>query len=175
MFEQKKYRSDYERRKDKYHLVVDEPRHLLAKIAGDQISQIKYRKNYEKLKDKFTSVVDTPEHLRTTKILYKLEYNKAKPRGYTTIHDTPMLLHVRKVKDEVSDLKYKEVYQRNKSNCTIVPDAVHIKAAKDAYKVNTNLDYKKLYEASKAHWRWIPDRPDFLQAAKSSLQQSDVS
>lgn len=37
-------------------------------------------------------------------ILYKLEYNKAKPRGYTTIHDTPMLLHVRKVKDEVSDV-----------------------------------------------------------------------
>ncbi|CAK7305584.1 NEB [Vulpes lagopus] len=143
-------------------------------------SQIKYRKNYEKSKDKFTSIVDTPEHLRTTKvnkqisdILYKLEYNKAKPRGYTTIHDTPMLLHVRKVKDEVSDLKYKEVYQRNKSNCTIVPDAVHIKAAKDAYKVNTNLDYKKQYEANKAHWRWTPDRPDFIQAAKSSLQQSD--
>uniref|UniRef100_A0A2K6EXC1 Nebulin n=1 Tax=Propithecus coquereli TaxID=379532 RepID=A0A2K6EXC1_PROCO len=143
-------------------------------------SQIKYRENYEKSKDKFTSVVDTPEHLRTTKvnkqisdILYKLEYNKAKPRGYTTIHDTPMLLHVRKVKDEVSDLKYKEVYQRNKSNCTIEPDAVHIKAAKDAYKVNTNLDYKKQYEANKAHWRWTPNRPDFLQAAKASLQQSD--
>ncbi|XP_072817054.1 nebulin [Vicugna pacos] len=180
LMNEKKYRADYEQRKDKYHLVVDEPRHLLAKIAGDQISQIKYRKNYEKTKDKFTSVVDTPEHLRTTKvnkqisdILYKLEYNKARPRGYTTIHDTPMLLHVRKVKDEVSDLKYKEDYQRTKSNCTIKPDAVHIKAAKDAYKVNTNLDYKKQYEANKAHWRWIPDRPDFIQAAKSSLQQSD--
>lgn len=40
MFEQKKYRADYEQRKDKYQLVVDEPRHLLAKIAGDQISQV---------------------------------------------------------------------------------------------------------------------------------------
>ncbi|XP_010838281.1 PREDICTED: nebulin isoform X2 [Bison bison bison] len=180
LMNEKKYRADYEQRKDKYHLVVDEPRHLLAKIAGDQISQIKYRKNYEETKDKFTSIVDTPEHLRTTKvnkqisdILYKLEYNKAKPRGYTTIHDTPMLLHVRKVKDEVSDLKYKEVYQRTKSNCTIEPDAVHIKAAKDAYKVNTNLDYKKKYEATKAYWKWTPDRPDFIQAAKSTLQQSD--
>lgn len=37
-------------------------------------------------------------------IIYKLEYNKAKPRGYTTIHDTPMLLHVRKVKDRISDV-----------------------------------------------------------------------
>ncbi|XP_049568397.1 nebulin isoform X12 [Orcinus orca] len=156
------------------------PDMLTALYNTHMWSQIKYRKNYEKTKDKFTSVVDTPEHLRTTKvnkqisdILYKLEYNKARPRGYTTIHDTPMLLHVQKVKDEVSDLKYKEVYQRTKSNCTIEPDAVHIKAAKDAYKVNTNLDYKKQYEANKAHWRWTPDRPDFIQAAKSSLQQSD--
>nr|XP_021589817.1 nebulin isoform X3 [Ictidomys tridecemlineatus] len=156
------------------------PDMLTALYNSHMWSQIKYRKNYEKTKDKFTSIVDTPEHLRTTKvnkqisdILYKLEYNKAKPRGYTTIHDTPMLLHVRKVKDEVSDLKYKEVYQRNKSNCTIKPDAVHIKAAKDAYKVNTNLDYKKQYEANKAYWKWTPDRPDFIQAAKSSLQQSD--
>ncbi|XP_017171670.1 nebulin isoform X15 [Mus musculus] len=156
------------------------PDMLTALYNTHMWSQIKYRKKYEKSKDKFTSVVDTPEHLRTTKvnkqisdILYKLEYNKARPRGYTTIHDTPMLLHVRKVKDEVSDLKYKEVYQRNKSNCTIKPDAVHIKAAKDAYKVNTNLDYKKQYEANKAYWKWTPDRPDFIQAAKSSLQQSD--
>ncbi|XP_049743191.1 nebulin isoform X48 [Elephas maximus indicus] len=156
------------------------PDMLTALYNTHMWSQIKYRKNYEKSKDKFTSIVDTPEHLRTTKvnkqisdILYKLEYNKAKPRGYTTIHDTPMLLHVRKVKDEVSDLKYKEDYHRSKSNCTIKPDAVHIKAAKDAYKVNTNLDYKKLYEANKARWRWTPDRPDFIQAAKSSLQQSD--
>lgn len=37
-------------------------------------------------------------------IIYKLEYNKAKPKGYTTIHDTPMLLHVRKVKDRISDV-----------------------------------------------------------------------
>ncbi|XP_044525813.1 nebulin [Gracilinanus agilis] len=180
LMDEKKYRADYEQRKDKYSLVVDEPRHLLAKTVGEQISQIKYKKKYEKTKDKFTSVVDTPEHLRTTKvnkqisdILYKLEYNKARPRGYTTIHDTPMLLHVRKVKDRISDLKYKEAYQRTKSNCTIEPDAVHIKAAKDAYRVNTNRDYKKQYEATKAHWKWIADRPDFIQAAKSTLQQSD--
>lgn len=36
------------------------------------------------------------------------------------------------------------------------------------------LDYKKKYEAAKAHWHLIADRPDFVQAAKSSLQQSDV-
>ncbi|XP_040533027.1 nebulin isoform X12 [Gallus gallus] len=143
-------------------------------------SQVEYKKDYEKKKDKYTTVVDTPENIRTAKvnkqisdIIYKLEYNKAKPKGYTTIHDTPMLLHVRKVKDRISDLKYKELYERNKSHCNVVADSVHIKTPRHAYKLNSNLDYKKKYEAAKAHWHWIADRPDFVQAAKSSLQQSD--
>ncbi|OWK00012.1 hypothetical protein Celaphus_00015880, partial [Cervus elaphus hippelaphus] len=136
-------------------------------------SPLQLRSSTERIMKKQRTSLPQLWILQNTYILYKLEYNKAKPRGYTTIHDTPMLLHVRKVKDEVSDLKYKEVYQRTKSNCTIEPDAVHIKAAKDAYKVNTNLDYKKQYEATKAYWKWTPDRPDFIQAAKSTLQQSD--
>lgn len=37
------------------------------------------------------------------------------------------------------------------------------------------LDYKKKYEATKAKWNWTTDRPDFLNAAKNSMQQSDVS
>ncbi|XP_014104786.1 PREDICTED: nebulin isoform X28 [Pseudopodoces humilis] len=143
-------------------------------------SQIQYKKDYEKKKGKYITVLDTPEYLRTTKvnkqisdIIYKLEYNKAKPKGYTTIQDTPMLLHVRKVKDRISDLKYKEMYERSKSRCNVVADSVHIKTPRHAYKLNSNLDYKKKYEAAKAHWHLIADRPDFVQAAKSSLQQSD--
>ncbi|XP_030435750.1 nebulin isoform X23 [Gopherus evgoodei] len=156
------------------------PDMLTALYNTNLWSQFKYKRQYEMQKDKFTSIVDTPEHLRTAKvnkqiseIIYKMEFEKAKSKGYTTIHDTPLLLLMRKVKDRISDLKYKEVYEKNKSHCNIVPDAVHIKAAKAAYKVNSNLDYKKKYEATKAHWQWTVDRPDFLQAAKASLQQSD--
>ncbi|XP_015265715.1 PREDICTED: nebulin [Gekko japonicus] len=180
LMNEKLYKSDYEKKKDKYSIVVDDPRTLLAKLGGELSSQYKYKRLYEKQKDKFTSIVDTPEHLRTTKvnkqiseIIYKMDHVKARAKGYTTIHDTPMLLHVRKVKDRISDLKYKELYQQNKSHCNVVPDSVHIKAAKQAYKVNSNLDYKKKYEAAKAHWHWTVDRPDFIQNAKTSLQQSD--
>ncbi|XP_058048841.1 nebulin isoform X7 [Ahaetulla prasina] len=180
LMDAKLYKSEYEKKKDKYSFVVDDPKTLLAKWGGELSSQYKYKRLYEKQKDKFTSVVDTPEHLRTTKvnklisdILYKLEFQKAKPKGYTSIHDTPMILHVRKVMDRISELKYKELYEQNKSHCNVIPDSVHIKAAKQAYKVNSNLDYKKKYEATKAHWHWTMDRPDFIQAAKTSLQQSD--
>uniref|UniRef100_A0A7M4EMP7 Nebulin n=1 Tax=Crocodylus porosus TaxID=8502 RepID=A0A7M4EMP7_CROPO len=133
--------------------------------------QFKYKREYEKLKDKYTTIVDTPDPPYC--LNYDLENIMARPKGYTTIHDTPMLLHVRQVKDKISELKYKEVYERNKSHCNVLPDSVHIKTPKDAYKLNSNLDYKKKYEATKAHWQWTADRPDFIQAAKTSLQQSD--
>ncbi|GCC40698.1 hypothetical protein chiPu_0024888, partial [Chiloscyllium punctatum] len=49
-----------------------------------------------------------------------------------------MLLHMRSVKDKISDLKYKENYERNKSDCNIHGDAFSIRAAKSAYKNTTN-------------------------------------
>uniref|UniRef100_A0A8C4VED1 Nebulin n=1 Tax=Falco tinnunculus TaxID=100819 RepID=A0A8C4VED1_FALTI len=183
-----KYKELFEKTKSHFKYVADSPINEHFKYATKLMDGVEYKKDYEKKKDKYTTVVDTPEHLRTTKvnkqisdvsvvrpfqIIYKLEYNKAKPKGYTTIHDTPMLLLARKVKDRISDLKYKEVYERNKSHCNVVADSVHIKTPRHAYKLNSNLDYKKKYEAAKAHWHWIADRPDFIQAAKSSLQQSD--
>uniref|UniRef100_A0A8C3S0Y8 Nebulin n=3 Tax=Chelydra serpentina TaxID=8475 RepID=A0A8C3S0Y8_CHESE len=175
-----KYKESFEKMKSQFEYVADCPINKHFKHATQLMNEFKYKRQYELQKDKFTSIVDTPEHLRTAKvnkqiseIIYKMEFEKAKSKGYTTIHDTPLLLLMRKVKDRISALKYKEVYEKNKSHCNVVPDSVHIKAAKAAYKVNSNLDYKKKYEATKAHWQWTVDRPDFLQAAKASLQQSD--
>ncbi|XP_056392600.1 nebulin [Hyla sarda] len=177
---EKLYKAAHEKEKTHYSIVVDDPRNLLAKSASEQISQWKYKEHYEKQKDKFTSVIDTPEHNRAQKagkqisdIIYKMAWNKAKAKAYTTIHDTPSLLHARKVKDKISELKYKELYEKSRGHCTMVSDAVQIKTAKEAYKSISNLDYRKKYEATKAHWEWTVDRPDFMQNAKSSLQQSD--
>ncbi|GAB0191287.1 nebulin [Grus japonensis] len=144
-------------------------------------SQVEYKKDYEKKKDKYTTVVDTPEHLRTTKvnklisdIIYKLEYNKAKPKGYTTIHDTPMLLHVRKVKDRISDLKYKEVYERNKSHCNVIADSVHIKTPRHAYKLNSNYEYKLDREFLKGCKLSVTDDKNTVLALNNAILASDI-
>ncbi|KAF5905873.1 nebulin isoform X6, partial [Clarias magur] len=173
------YRAVYEKTKDKYTVVVDDPRNLLAKEASNR-SQWKYRSQYERLKSKFTSVLETPEHQvhkrrkQISDVIYKMEYNKNKAKGYTLGHDTPLNLHMKKVKDLISDLKYKEVYEKNKAQINIAPDAFDIRAAKEAYKNITNLEYKKKYEATKNKWIWTVDRPDFVHAAKVNYQQSDV-
>ncbi|GAA6108157.1 nebulin isoform X35 [Tachysurus ichikawai] len=143
-------------------------------------SKWKYRSQYERLKSKYTSVLETPEHQvhkrrkQIGDIIYKMEYNKNKAKGYTLGHDTPLNLHMKKVKELTSNLKYKEVYEKNKAQINIAPDAFDIRAAKEAYKNISNLDYKKKYEATKNKWIWTVDRPDFIHAAKINYQQSDV-
>ncbi|KAM9850923.1 nebulin [Aulostomus maculatus] len=143
-------------------------------------SKWRYREQYERAKDKFTSVLETPEyeaHKRTWKIrdiIYRMEYNKNKAKGYTLPYDTPHQQHMKKVKELTSNLKYKEVYERSKAQINIDPEARDIRAAKEAYKNISNLDYKKKYEANKYKWIWTADRPDFVNAAKNSVQQSDV-
>lgn len=96
------------------------------------------------------------------------------------------------------------MYEKSKAQINMDPEAHEIRAAKEAYQNITNvsvsthlsfynhqrgnklnstelflcylqLTYKKKYEATKNKWIWTADRPDFLNAAKNSLQQSDVS
>uniref|UniRef100_A0A6I8SA70 Nebulin n=1 Tax=Xenopus tropicalis TaxID=8364 RepID=A0A6I8SA70_XENTR len=177
---EKKYKSNAKILREHGCNELKRPDMLRALYNTRMWSQWKYKENYEKGKDKYTAVLDTPENLRSSKaskqisdIVYKLEYNKGKAKGFTSIHDTPSLLHARKVKDRISELKYKELYEKSRGHCTVGPDAVQITTAKDAYKSISNLDYKRKYEATKAQWQWTLDRPDFLQNAKASLQQSD--
>ncbi|XP_060909068.1 nebulin isoform X26 [Labrus mixtus] len=143
-------------------------------------SKWRYRQQYEHAKDKFTSILETPEyesHRRSKKIsdiIYKMEYNKTKAKGYTLPYDTPYQQHMKKVKELTSNLKYREVYEKSKAQINIDPEAHEIRAAKEAYRNISNLNYKKKYEATKNKWIWTTDRPDFINAAKNSLQQSDV-
>uniref|UniRef100_A0A3B4UFU4 Nebulin n=1 Tax=Seriola dumerili TaxID=41447 RepID=A0A3B4UFU4_SERDU len=153
---------------------------LTALYQSTMGSKWRYREQYERAKDKFTSILETPEyeaHKRSKKIsdiIYRMEYNKTKAKGYTLPYDTPYQQHMKKVKEITSTLKYKEVYEKSKAQINMDPEAREIRAAKEAYKNISNLDYRKKYEATKNKWVWTTDRPDFLNAAKNSLQQSDV-
>ncbi|XP_041119134.1 nebulin-like isoform X15 [Polyodon spathula] len=181
LINQKKYKSVAKKLLQQGCNEILRPDILTALYNTNLWSQWKYRAEYEKEKDKYTSVLDTPEHARTQKvnkqisdIIYKMEHNKTKAKGYTLGHDTPSLQHMKKVKERLSLLKYKEEYEKNKAHVTIDPGAFEIKAAKEAYDNISNLTYRKKYEATKNKWIWTVDRPDFVHAVKTSFQQSDV-
>ncbi|XP_031440949.1 nebulin isoform X4 [Clupea harengus] len=173
------YRREYEKNKSKFTTILDDPSSLQAKEAA-KLSQWKYREQYERAKSKYTSVLETPEHQvhKRSKaigdVIYKLEYNKNKARGYTLPHDTILNMNLKRVSELTSNLKYKEVYEKSKTQITMAPDAFELRAAREAYKNISNLDYKKKYEATKNKWIWTTDRPDFLHAAKNTLMQSDI-
>ncbi|XP_058468776.1 nebulin isoform X5 [Solea solea] len=156
------------------------PEILTALYQSVMGSKWRYREQYERAKDKFTSVLETPlyETQKRSKkigdIIYKMEYNKTKAKGYTLPYDTPHQQLMKKVKDMTSIMKYREVYEKSKAQINIDPEARDIRAAKDAYKNISNLDYKRKYEATKSKWNWTTERPDFINAAKNSMQQSDV-
>ncbi|CAL8389255.1 unnamed protein product [Gadus morhua 'NCC'] len=179
LINERSYRSSYEKNKDKFTITTDDPRYQLAR-ENNKMSQWKYREQYERVKSKFTSILETPEyesHKRSKKIgdiVYRMEYNKNKAKGYSLPYDTPHQNHMKKVQALTSNLKYREVYEKAKSQINMDPDAFEIRAAKEAYKNTTNLDYKKKYEATKNKWIWTVDRPDFISHSRNTLQQSDV-
>ncbi|XP_035265490.1 nebulin isoform X4 [Anguilla anguilla] len=156
------------------------PDFLSAMYNSNMWSKWKYKEKYEKNKDKYTTVLETPQHFmhkrnkQISDVIYKMEYHMNKDKAYTLGHDTPIQLHMKKVKDFPSLMKYRQMYERNKAHINIAPDSHSIRAAREAYRNITNLDYKKKYEATKFKWMWTVDRPDFLHAAKTSYQQSDV-
>uniref|UniRef100_A0A8C7D9M4 Nebulin n=1 Tax=Oncorhynchus kisutch TaxID=8019 RepID=A0A8C7D9M4_ONCKI len=158
LYSERRYRAAYEKTKDKYSSVLDDPRNLLAK------------ENAKNIPPPSASVYSGP--IRTLNV-YKMEYNKNKAKGYTLGHDTPHSTHMKKVKEITSVLKYKEMYERSKAQINMDPESFEIRAAKEAYKNISNLDYRKKYQATKNKWIWTVDRPDFIQAAKANFQQSD--
>ncbi|XP_061579114.1 nebulin isoform X4 [Cololabis saira] len=179
LINERAYKANYLKTKDNFTITTDDPRYQLAR-ENRKLSQWKYREQYERAKDKFTSVLETPEyeaHKRSKKIsdiIYRMEYNKTKAKAYTLPYDTPYQQHMKKVKDITSTLKYREVYEKSKSQINMDPEAHDIRAAKEAYKNISNLQYRKKYEATKNKWIWTADRPDFINAARNTLQQSDV-
>ncbi|XP_023806845.1 nebulin isoform X25 [Oryzias latipes] len=160
--------------------VLLRPDILTALCQSSMGSQWKYREQYERAKDKFTSVLETPMYetqkrsKKISDVIYRMEYNMTKAKGYSLPFDTPHQQHMKRVKEITSDLKYREVYERSKAQINMDPEAHEIRAAKEAYKNISNLDYRKKYQQTKNKWIWTTDRPDFINAAKNSLQQSDV-
>uniref|UniRef100_A0A4W3I459 Nebulin n=1 Tax=Callorhinchus milii TaxID=7868 RepID=A0A4W3I459_CALMI len=166
-----KYKEDLTWLKGIGCFVWDTPDLVLAEKNSKMYSQ--YKESFEKNRNKFKYTSDTP-HFRHVKeagaILDEVCADSAiGMEEVLEAFNMPLTLP-----PCCGQLKYRELYEKNKAHCNITPDAFDIRAAKSAYKNTTNLDYKKKYEATKAKWVWTVDRPDFIQASKASLQQSDV-
>lgn len=106
--------------------------------------------------------------------IMQLKYREVYEKSKAQINMDPEAHEIRAAKEA-----YKNITNVSVWNC-------QIKKKKILFSVNIRhtwhhsvlswfqLDYKKKYEATKNKWIWTSDRPDFLNAAKNTLQQSDV-
>ncbi|VFV27749.1 nebulin-related-anchoring protein [Lynx pardinus] len=147
------YRADYEKNKLNYTLPQDIPQLVKARTNAELFSEVKYREGWDKAKGKgFELKLDAMSLLAAkasgelaSNIKYKEEYEKSKGKVMGTT-DT-RLLHSLQVAKMSSEVEYKKGFEESKTRFHLPMDMVHIKHAKKAQALASDLDYrKKLHE-----------------------------
>ncbi|XP_073096493.1 nebulin-related-anchoring protein isoform X11 [Manis javanica] len=147
------YRADYEKNKLNYTLPQDVPQLVKAKSNAELFSEVKYKEGWEKTKGRgFEMKLDAMPLLAAkasgelaSNIKYKEEYEKMKGRVMGTTDSR--LLHSLQVAKMSSEVEYKKGFEESKTHFHLPMDMVHIKHAKKAQALASNLDYrKKLHE-----------------------------
>ncbi|XP_047558253.1 nebulin-related-anchoring protein isoform X1 [Lutra lutra] len=147
------YRADYEKNKLNYTLPQDVPQLVKAKTNAELFSEVKYKEGWEKAKGKgFEMKLDAISLLAAkasgelaSNIKYKEEYEKTKGKVMGTTDSR--LLHSLQVAKMSSEVEYKKGFEESKSHFHLPMDMVHIKHAKKAQALASDLDYRtKLHE-----------------------------
>ncbi|XP_072596179.1 nebulin-related-anchoring protein isoform X3 [Vulpes vulpes] len=147
------YRADYEKNKLNYTLPQDVPQLVKAKTNAELFSEVKYKEGWEKAKGKgFEMKLDAMSLLAAkasgelaSNIKYKEEYEKTKGKVMGTTDSR--LLHSLQVAKMSSEVEYKKGFEESKTHFHLPMDMVHIKHAKKAQALASDLDYrKKLHE-----------------------------
>ncbi|XP_059029119.1 nebulin-related-anchoring protein isoform X4 [Mustela lutreola] len=147
------YRADYEKNKLNYTLPQDVPQLVKAKTNAELFSEVKYKEGWEKAKGKgFEMKLDAISLLAAkasgelaSNIKYKEEYEKMKGKVMGTTDSR--LLHSLQVAKMSSEVEYKKGFEESKTHFHLPMDMVHIKHAKKAQALASDLDYRtKLHE-----------------------------
>ncbi|XP_026918925.2 nebulin-related-anchoring protein isoform X10 [Acinonyx jubatus] len=147
------YRADYEKNKLNYTLPQDIPQLVKARTNAELFSEVKYREGWDKAKGKgFELKLDAMSLLAAkasgelaSNIKYKKEYEKSKGKVMGTTDSR--LLHSLQVAKMSSEVEYKKGFEESKTRFHLPMDMVHIKHAKKAQALASDLDYrKKLHE-----------------------------
>ncbi|XP_043453522.1 nebulin-related-anchoring protein isoform X7 [Prionailurus bengalensis] len=147
------YRADYEKNKLNYTLPQDIPQLVKARTNAELFSEVKYREGWDKAKGKgFELKLDAMSLLAAkasgelaSNIKYKEEYEKSKGKVMGTTDSR--LLHSLQVAKMSSEVEYKKGFEESKTRFHLPMDMVHIKHAKKAQALASDLDYrKKLHE-----------------------------
>ncbi|XP_059023332.1 nebulin isoform X6 [Mustela lutreola] len=103
---------------------------------------------------------------------YKENYEKAKGQPYAITTDTPELRRIKKVQDQLSEVKYRMDGDVAKTICHIDEKAKDIEHAKKVSQQVSKVLYKQNWEDTKDKYLLPPDAPELVQAVKNTAMFS---
>uniref|UniRef100_A0A8C7AGN6 Nebulin n=1 Tax=Neovison vison TaxID=452646 RepID=A0A8C7AGN6_NEOVI len=103
---------------------------------------------------------------------YKENYEKAKGQPYAITTDTPELRRIKKVQDQLSEVKYRMDGDVAKTICHVDEKAKDIEHAKKVSQQVSKVLYKQNWEDTKDKYLLPPDAPELVQAVKNTAMFS---
>ncbi|XP_063257113.1 nebulin [Prinia subflava] len=165
MISEKKYKTQYEKMKDKYTPVPDTPVLLRAKRAYLNASDLRYKETFENTKGKYHTVKDALDivyHRKVTDDISSIKYkeNYMSQLGiWRSIPDRPEHFHHRLVTDAISDVKYKEDLEWLKGTGCYVWDTPSFVLAEKNKVLYSGCKYKENFEKTKSKFKYVADSP----------------
>ncbi|XP_017378677.1 nebulin [Cebus imitator] len=103
---------------------------------------------------------------------YKMKFEKTKGQPYASTTDTPELRRIKKVQDQLSEVKYRMDGDVAKTICHVDEKAKDIEHAKKVSQQVSKVLYKQNWEDTKDKYLLPPDAPELVQAVKNTAMFS---
>nr|XP_024661293.1 nebulin isoform X2 [Maylandia zebra] len=180
-----KYRENAKKEFNNYSIVTDTPSYVTAVLGHTWASELNYREAYQKEKHIYTTVLDTHDYVRCQNFKYIFSnknytstWDKIKAKSYQIPHDANALQHAKQQKIILSNVKYKEDYEKFKSLYSLpksLEDDPGTARCVKAGKLVLDRLYKENYEKTKAKNHIPPDMLDILSARSTQNAVSEIN
>nr|XP_029517707.1 nebulin-like [Oncorhynchus nerka] len=179
-----KYKEEGKKEFNNYSIVTDTPIYVTALLGHTWASDLNYREAYQKDKHIYTTILDTYDYAHNANLkdiystkAYTSAWDKIKAKDYTLPSDSHALKHAKQQKVILSDVKYREDYEKFKSLYTLpksLEDDPQTLRCLKAGKMGLDRLYKADYEKTKAKNHIPPDMLDVLSARQTQNHVSEI-
>ncbi|XP_033917551.1 nebulin [Melopsittacus undulatus] len=103
---------------------------------------------------------------------YKEKFRKERGKPYASTIDTPEIRRIKKVQDQLSEVKYRMAGEVAKTICHVDEKAMDIEHAKKVSQQVSKVLYKQNWEENKDKYLLPPDAPELVNAIKNTAMFS---
>ncbi|XP_057271554.1 nebulin isoform X14 [Pezoporus wallicus] len=103
---------------------------------------------------------------------YKEKFRKERGKPYASTVDTPEIRRIKKVQDQLSEVKYRMAGEVAKTICHVDEKAMDIEHAKKVSQQVSKVLYKQNWEENKDKYLLPPDAPELVNAIKNTAMFS---